>query len=301
MNTRVENARAESLARALGGKRVGARWMARCPAHEDGTPSLSIAQSGERVLVHCHAGCGQERVLDVLRARGLWCARARPRAGRPQPKPAPPRATPSPWALGIWRAAREARGSLVESWLKTRGLRLPHGAPLRCHPRLWHRDTDTWWPGMVALVQGGLDGTPQAIHRTFLTREGRAKAPVRGPRLTLGPCKGGAVRLAPAGATLMVGEGIETCLSAMKATGLPVWSALSASLMVSLALPREVREVIVLADGDDAGERAAIAAAQRWRAEGRHARIARPPRGQDFNDLLLKSLPPEGEGGSAQR
>ena len=44
-------------------------WQARCPAHEDGSPSLSLKQNSDgRVLVHCHAGCS---ALDVLDAVGL--------------------------------------------------------------------------------------------------------------------------------------------------------------------------------------------------------------------------------------
>jgi DNA primase len=86
---------------------------------------------------------------------------------------------------------------------------------------------------------------------------------------------------------LMVGEGIETCLSAMQATGYPAWAALSTSGLRALDLPGSVREVIVLADGDDAGEKAACDAALRWSREGRRVRVARPPRGADFNDVLL--------------
>ncbi|MBZ0254144.1 MAG: toprim domain-containing protein, partial [Candidatus Methylomirabilis sp.] len=48
---------------------------------------------------------------------------------------------------------------------------------------------------------------------------------------------------------------------------------------------------IVLADGDDPGEAAAESAARRWRREGRRVRIARPPRGLDFNDMLLGRAP----------
>ena len=43
------------------------RWMARCPAHDDRHPSLSIGD-GDRILVHCFAGCAVE---DVLTAVGL--------------------------------------------------------------------------------------------------------------------------------------------------------------------------------------------------------------------------------------
>ncbi len=85
----------------------------------------------------------------------------------------------------------------------------------------------------------------------------------------------------------MVGEGIETCLAAMQATRRPAWAALSTSGLRALDLPEQARKVIVLADGDDPGGAAARDAALRWKREGRSVRVARPPRGCDFNDLLL--------------
>jgi hypothetical protein len=114
--------------------------------------------------------------------------------------------------------------------------------------------------------------------------------------MMLGPCRGGAVRLGEPGDVLMVGEGIETCLAAIVATGNPAWAALSTSGMRSLDLPKAVREVIVLADGDEAGEEAARDCSLRWKREGRRVRIARPPPGTDFNDLLLGRTPGIEEG-----
>ena len=114
--------------------------------------------------------------------------------------------------------------------------------------------------------------------------------------MMLGPCRGGAVRLAEPGDVLMVGEGIETCLAAMQATGHPAWAALSTSGLRALDLPRDVRDVIVLADGDDPGEAAARDCAWRWKREGRRVRIARPPQGMDFNDMLLGRAPRIEEG-----
>ena len=47
--------------------------MARCPAHDDREPSLSISAGKDgKVLVRCHAGCDQRDVIAALRARGLW-------------------------------------------------------------------------------------------------------------------------------------------------------------------------------------------------------------------------------------
>ena len=47
----------------------GNRWLARCPAHDDRSPSLSIRECDDgRSLIHCFAGCETE---DVLAAVGL--------------------------------------------------------------------------------------------------------------------------------------------------------------------------------------------------------------------------------------
>jgi hypothetical protein len=147
---------------------------------------------------------------------------------------------------------------------------------------------------MIALVTRGIDDRPVAIHRTFLSRDGKNKAPVTPQKMMLGPCQGGAVCLAPAAEMLMIGEGIETCLSAMKASGRPAWAALSTSGLRTLDLPEHVRAVIVLADGDEPGEVAARHCAFRWKREGRRVRIARPPAGTDFNDLLIGGVAAQG-------
>jgi hypothetical protein len=58
-------------------------WIARCPAHKDRTPSLSIRETADRLLIRCHTDCAAE---DVLTAVGLtfrdlyrdpWTAAAR--------------------------------------------------------------------------------------------------------------------------------------------------------------------------------------------------------------------------------
>ena len=43
------------------------RWMACCPAHDDRTPSLTIAEGDDgRVLVHCFGGCSVESVVSAV-------------------------------------------------------------------------------------------------------------------------------------------------------------------------------------------------------------------------------------------
>src|SRR5690242_15870491 len=64
---------AEQLTRALGGTWDGKSGKARCPAHDDDKPSLSISQTrAGAILVRCHAGCGQENAIRALRSRNLW-------------------------------------------------------------------------------------------------------------------------------------------------------------------------------------------------------------------------------------
>lgn len=47
-------------------RRSGSGFMAKCPAHEDRNPSLSITQENGRILVHCHAGCATRDVLGAI-------------------------------------------------------------------------------------------------------------------------------------------------------------------------------------------------------------------------------------------
>jgi putative DNA primase/helicase len=63
---------ADFIARALKARRSGSCWMAKCPAHDDHNPSLSIREADGKVLLHCHAGCTQGDVIDALKACGVW-------------------------------------------------------------------------------------------------------------------------------------------------------------------------------------------------------------------------------------
>ncbi len=284
---------AETIAKALGGRKAGSGWSARCPAHDDRTPSLSLRDTNDgKVLVRCHAGCDQDEVIAHLKASGLWPQNGprlfRYAASRRVTKPKEPdrddiKRTEA--ALSIWQSTISAVGTPVETYLSARSLNLSPPPSLRFHRGLKH-PLGGLWPAMIALVTRGSDGTPLAIHRTFLSHDGSAKAPIDPNKMMLGPCRGGAVRLGDAGNVLLVGEGIETCLAATQATGHPAWAALSTSGLRALDLPASARDVIILADGDDPGEAAARVCASRWKREGRRVRIARPPRGLDFNDML---------------
>lgn len=64
---------ARGLTRALHGNWHGSYGTAKCPAHDDRSPSLSISDGDNGgLLVHCHAGCSQDQVIGALSDRGLW-------------------------------------------------------------------------------------------------------------------------------------------------------------------------------------------------------------------------------------
>jgi hypothetical protein len=240
--------------------------------------------------VHCHAGCNRDDIIAELRRRRLIASRSEDArltgvAVRNDDRADIARRTAL--ALRIWGAARDARASPVVHYLAGRGITIPMPLSLRWAPAL-RRPDRTYGPAMVARVDN-LDGELIGVHRTWIER-GPNGIWRRRDRASLGPIARGAVRLALADEMLLIGEGLETCLAAMQATGQPAWAALSTSGMTALQLPKMVRQVVILADNDcnGAGERAARAAAERWLAEGRRVRIATPPQPNwDFADLLI--------------
>jgi putative DNA primase/helicase len=280
----LDSISAEEILRPLGGHKVHGRCWARCPAHWDIRSSLLIGTGGAgEVVACCYAGCPQHAVIEALRSR-LWGS-----------------AEPANWrlvrhldqhhavgadlgkrteaAFAIWRRAESAAGSVLERYLAHRGITCKLPKTLRVLPELKHPSGDIY-SAMIALVTRGSDDAPIGIHGMYLCDEPDPR------KMMLGRCRGGAVRLGEPGELLVVSEGIGTGLSLMQATGLPVWAALSTWGLRSLELPRSVTAVIVVADGNDPGEAAAVAAAQRWKAERKRVLIARPLRAPVCNHVL---------------
>ena len=280
---------AVEIATALEGRREGHQWRCRCPIHGGSSLLVRDGDAG-RILVFCHGGCEPRDVLAELRRSGLL-------SGPSENYQLPPmrrndrrdEAARTARALAVWREARPADGTIVETYLANRRLAPPPPQDLRFHPSCPH-PSGANLPAMIGVVEH-VDHGPTAIHRTFISAEGSGKAAVEPDKASLGPVVGGAVRLAQAraGQWLLVAEGLETTLSVMHACALPGWAALSAGGIKSLVLPPSANMVVICADNDanGVGQRAANAAAERFLAEGRRVRVALPPTsGLDFNDLL---------------
>jgi hypothetical protein len=297
--------RAQYIAQQLGNcRKEGRGWRCRCPLH--GGTSLNLADSSSgKLLVTCWHGCDAVSVLHELRRLGLleneapllsektfkWMER-RERERRAQEEIE--RKAKQSLALAIWKETQPIEGTPAERYLRARYINIQPPKSLRYHPGLEHGPTGLVLPCVVAAVQG-VDRHICGIHRTFLKSDGSGKATVLAPKMSLGPISGGAVRMdfARDNTWLLVGEGIESTLSAMQISRLPGWAALSTSGMKALKLPPTVTMVMIAADRDQnrAGEIAANAAHERWTSEGRRVRIVFPPALlNDFNDVLRFDL-----------
>jgi putative DNA primase/helicase len=291
---------AAAIAAALGdARREGRAWRCRCPLH--GGRSLVLQDGdGGRLLATCWGGCDRIGVLSELRGRGLL-------SGPADSAPhiiSPPRrhddASRTARVLKIWHGAKDGAGTIARRYLASRGIELEHHWPLslRFHPRCPRPKDDAGnlvspLPAMVALVEH-VERGPVAVHCSYLRADGSDKAdlPKNEQRALFGPVAGGAVRFGVPrpSVELVVGEGIESTLSAALPCGQPACAALSAPGIEKLVLPFDATRVVIAADNDTngRGQRAAHDAAARWLAEGRRVRIAMPPEpGVDFNDLLL--------------
>jgi putative DNA primase/helicase len=193
----------------------------------------------------------------------------------------------------IWGEAVPPSGTLVESYLRGRGLALPVGAPLRFHPAC-PRGAERL-PAMLALMTDPVTGAVCGVHRTFLTAGGgKAAEGPNGepPKMMAG--RAGIVRLVPddyVGSGLGLAEGIETALAVEQGFGWrPVWAATSAGAIRTFPVLSGVECLTIFADADDggAGRSAADACAARWADAGREARICAAPGGEDFADTMVR-------------
>ncbi len=143
-------------------------------------------------------------------------------------------------------------------------------------------------PALVALVTDAVTDEPMTLHRTWVKPDGM-KADVDPPRLLLGKHRkqGGVIRLWPDEAVstgLAIGEGIETMLTIAHAFK-PVWSAIDAGNLAAFPVLDGIESLLIVADHDEAGLKAAEQCADRWYRARREVRIAKSPiPGQDAND-----------------
>lgn len=202
------------------------------------------------------------------------------------------RATNRATAVALWDPAQLMPAPQITRFLRERRkIRCYLGAAdLRWHASAPLKPYDTvraaTRPAMVARISNAADehiGT----HLTFLARDGSDKLHRDGSRIVTGDHVGGFIRLHRFRDAVVVGEGIETTLSASDACGLPGLAAINSANLRSLVLPESVRRVVIAFDRDakGIGELSAAALAQRLWADDLIVELLPPPVNfKDWND-----------------
>jgi putative DNA primase/helicase len=287
------------IADKLSLKKYPRSWRGDCPSCGYARSfALKTTRTGS-ASVFCSNGCGRESLTETVeKVIGGELSPSKPRYDETTVKST---ANRQEAALRLWGSALSldrAPAAPGVAYLRARGIEYVAGSQALRFRSDTHHPEGGALAALIAVVSDAT-GQPVAAHRTYLTRDGLAKARVTPQKASLGPVWGGAVRLAEASqrSPLVIGEGIESSAAAGLLMGLPAWAALSAgNLAAGLVLPPEVRRIVIAADHDlpvktgaRPGQDAAEAAARRWRREGRRVEIATPDKpGHDFADVLAE-------------
>lgn len=290
----------EIVARDTDLKRSGHELVGLCPFHAENTPSFRVNDA--KGVYFCFGCSASGDLVDYVREmEGLdfagalrWLCADAPATERPRPSPVEERADREAAvaeARAIWRRSRLLDGTPAEAYLRTRGIASAPGTVRFARVALW-RDPETgrpgrWTPAMVAAAQDAR-GVVTGIQRVCLTPDGQKAG--RKAKLSLGQVRGGALRLGPPAAHLVLCEGPEDGLTLWhRSRGrASVWVSLGTGNLHAIELPPAVTAVTIAGDNNAAGRAAAELAAATYAAQGRRVRIVYPaPDFADWNDELL--------------
>ncbi len=191
-------------------------------------------------------------------------------------------------ALDIWEKGLDPIGTPAERYLARRGLRpgsYVGGRAIRYHPSLYY--DGSYLPGMVALYRDIVTDEACGLHRTFFDRQGHKL-----DRRMLGRVRNAAIKLdsdEDVVTGLVIGEGIETCLSARQLGWSPCWALGSAGAIANfpvLGALGSVDALTIAAEPDEASSRAISQCLARWLAAGREINVIKSQLPGDLNDLL---------------
>jgi hypothetical protein len=191
--------------------------------------------------------------------------------------------------LKIWEAAHTEH-HLMDQYFSSRGITCLKGNPaLRLHERLKLNSEDGQCIGYYPCILAAVRSKTHLVgfHCTYLTPHGRIKQLTSA--ISESGYSGAAFHISnPDGSLLGICEGIETGASVLQATGMPVWSGLTTTIMMSIQIPESIQKVVIWADHDPAGLEYANTAKLRLENEGKEVSIKVPPNpGEDWNDVYV--------------
>lgn len=270
MNTQFKIT-AEDIARQLGkGREVrqGDGWVTLCPAHNDSSPSFSVAEGRDgKILVNCHAGCSQTSVIQALKDQGLWPKTTTHQRWRPLPHAPKDREPPN--------MAHPKEGTPTKRWIyRDREGRVAGvicrfdkpGGGKTVAPITWCVDDDTGeaqWRWLAML-------RPRPLYRSDIIAKTHKDI------------------------TVLVVEGEKACDAAVDMFPnlmVTTWSGGSKAVVNTDWSLLRGRKVVIWPDNDEPGQKAAAAIAEVLIAEGVEsvAVVALPdrlPEGWDLADTV---------------
>ncbi|MGH6845950.1 MAG: DUF7146 domain-containing protein [Methylocella sp.] len=220
-------------------------------------------------------------------------------------------------ARGIWNRRRPIIGTVAEYYLRFRGLEIDED-----HFRYMGFDPEARWredPGdltspllrVPSLIAGyrlieGIDDEIVAIQKTRLNPDGSKWVGDDGKtaRRFNGCPKGAVIKIDPdenVTRGLILGEGLETALSARALGFQPIWAAGTAGSVradgtgsggiAGFPVLAGVECLTLLTERDEANKKATAACTRRWQRAGKDVLFADPPTGcGDVNDILQRRM-----------
>ncbi|MBX3404148.1 MAG: DUF3987 domain-containing protein [Phycisphaeraceae bacterium] len=273
-------------------RKAGAGWCCKCPAHDDRDPSLSIRAGDDgRALVNCHAGCTVDAVCGAigLRASDLF---------EPDPSRRNGHAPRTRQSVTVTTTPRKPARNAGIGDGDAKTFPTARDAVAELERRHGPRST-TWTYHNAAGEPVGLVvrwNTPTGKDVRPVSRKADGSGWIIGGMPTPRPLYGLPDLLAtPAGSRVHVTEG-EKAADAARAVGLVATTSPHGSKSAGKAdwSPVAGREVVILPDHDDAGERYADDVARLATAAGaKSVRVVRLvelwadlPEGGDMADLV---------------
>ena len=209
-------------------------------------------------------------------------------------------------------AQLDIEGGPIDDYFASRGLRPHDRSAVRYKPafdfdansRATPEDKHLIKPAaMVALTYDPETGVVVGVHVTYLDKNNRNVEYRGSKKITLASNIGVIkLRVVEGSRVLIIAEGIETALSAMRDPafdGATIWSTSTALGMMNLMPLPDFDEIIIIVDIDKPddgetegkGEKAAEVCARNWRNAGKKVRLLKPtlPRGEhkvDLNDTI---------------
>jgi hypothetical protein len=272
---------AQQIVKQLGGHWHGSYGMARCPSHQDSSPSLSIAQGRKGPVFKCWAGCDFRDIMASLRALNIDVHRT-----EIEREPAPATYSVS-LVEGIWSRTRAAAGTLGERYLRAR--HLPLNPRVRFSPNIIFGKDDNRRSGPGIVVPMHHEDRLVGVQRIFLDPEDREHYGRFKPVLCTD--RRAAIQLARAGPVLALTEGWEDALAYMQLNGTPAWAIPGVEWLANTAIPASVQNLLLAFDNGEAAEAAFARHASELAVRGRTVQLDQPPtRSKDWNVELITKI-----------